>query len=78
MTSRFLAVRVRPAGVRPRRPAQAAAVAEHGRWDGVLPQVRLLAERPDDENKPTRFRLSDPPDDTPIADLVRLAKIRWR
>ncbi|MDQ0904851.1 hypothetical protein QFZ22_000836 [Streptomyces canus] len=46
MTSRFLAVRVRPAGVRPRRLAQQAAVAEHGRWDGVLPQARLPAEGP--------------------------------
>ncbi|MFD9041166.1 IS701 family transposase [Streptomyces bottropensis] len=78
ITSRFLAIWVRPAGVRPRRLAQAAAVAEHGRWDGVLPQVRLLAEWPHREDKPTRFWLSDLPDDTPIADLVRLAKIRWR
>ncbi len=46
MTSRFLAMCVRSAGVRSRRLAQAAAVAEHGRWDGVLPQVRLLAEWP--------------------------------
>lgn len=44
MTSRFLALRVRPAGVRSRRLAKAAALAEHGRWDGVLPEVRLLAE----------------------------------
>ncbi|CAM5507440.1 IS701 family transposase [Streptomyces canarius] len=78
MTSRFLAVRVRPAGVRPRRLAQAAAVAGHGRWDGVLPEVRLLAEWPDGEDEPTRFWLSDLPEDTPIPDLVRLAKIRWR
>ncbi|MER5228224.1 IS701 family transposase, partial [Streptomyces flaveus] len=72
MTSRFLALPVRPAGVRPRRLAQQAAVAEHGRWDGVLPQVRLLAEWPDGEDEPTRFWLSDLPDDTPIPDLVRL------
>ncbi|MFF3501169.1 IS701 family transposase [Streptomyces sp. NPDC003247] len=78
MTSRFLTVRVRPAGVRSRRLAQAAAVAEHGRWDGVLPEVALLAEWPDGEDRPTRFWLSDLPDDTPTADLVRLAKIRWR
>ncbi|WP_079177020.1 IS701 family transposase [Streptomyces sp. MUSC 14] len=78
MTSRFLAVQVRPAGVRPRRLAQAAAVAEHGRWDGVLPEVWLLAEWPDGEDKPTRFWLSDLPDETPIPQLVRLAKIRWR
>ncbi|MFJ3309623.1 IS701 family transposase [Streptomyces sp. NPDC086549] len=78
MTSRFLTVRVRPAGVRSRRLAQAAAVAGHGWWDGVLPEVRLLAEWPDGEDEPTRFWLSDLPDDTPVADLVRLAKIRWR
>ena len=78
MTSRFLAMRVRPAGVRSRRLAQAAAVAGHGRWDGVLPEVRLLAEWPDAEDKPTRFWLSDQLDDTPIPELVRLAKIRWR
>jgi SRSO17 transposase len=78
MTSRFLTVRVRPAGVRSRRLAQAAAVAEHGRWDGVLPQVQLLAEWPDGEDEPTRFWLSDLPDETAITDLVRLAKIRWR
>ncbi len=78
MTSRFLALPVRPAGVRSRRLAQAAAVAEHGQWDGVLPQVRLLAEWPDGEEEPTRFWLSDLPEETPIAELVRLAKIRWR
>ncbi|MGW5465520.1 IS701 family transposase [Streptomyces sp. NPDC003996] len=78
MTSRFLAMWVRPAGVRPRRLAQAAAVAEHGRWDGILPQVRLLAEWPDGEDEPTRFWLSDLPEDTPLPELVRLAKIRWR
>lgn len=78
MTSRFLAVRPRPAGVRPRRLAQAAAVAEHGQWDGVLPDVWLLAEWPDSDSEPTRFWLSGLPDDTPITELVRLAKIRWR
>ncbi|WP_413804567.1 hypothetical protein [Streptomyces sp. OE57] len=77
MTSRFLAMRVRSAGVRPRRLAQQAAVTEYGQWDGLLPPpVRLLAGWPDDEDQPTRFRLSDLPEDTPITDLVRLAKIR--
>ncbi|MDP9613705.1 SRSO17 transposase [Streptomyces demainii] len=78
MTSRFLVMRVRPAGVRSRRLAQAAAVARHGRWDGVLPEVRLLAVWPDGQDKPTRFWLSGLPDDTPVPELVRLAKIRWR
>ncbi|GAA1203624.1 IS701-like element ISBj9 family transposase [Streptomyces hebeiensis] len=78
MTSRFLTVRVRPAGVRPRRLAQAAAETEGGQWDGALPAVWLLAEWPDGEDEPTRFWLSDLPEDTPVAALVRLAKIRWR
>lgn len=78
MTSRFLSIKVRPAGVRSRRLARAAAVAGHGWWDGVLPQVQLLAEWPVGEDKPTRFWLSDLPDDAPIPELVRLAKIRWR
>ncbi|MDQ0767109.1 hypothetical protein QF027_009744 [Streptomyces canus] len=33
---------------------------------------------PEGEDGPTRFWLSDLPDGTPVADLVRLAKIRWR
>jgi len=37
-----------------------------------------LAEWPDGEEEPTRFWLPDLPDDTPIPELVRLAKIRWR
>ncbi|MGW9029391.1 transposase [Streptomyces sp. NPDC055722] len=68
MASRFLSVKVRPAGVRSRRLTRTAAVAEHGRWDDVLPEVRLLAEWPDGEDKPTRFWLSDLPDATPIPD----------
>ncbi|HEX2298191.1 MAG TPA: IS701 family transposase [Pseudonocardiaceae bacterium] len=78
MTSRFRALRVRPAGRRSRQIAQAAATAAQEQWDGVLPDVWLLAERPDGADGPTRFWLSDLPEDTPIADLVRLAKIRWR
>ncbi|WP_063733149.1 hypothetical protein [Streptomyces sp. RTd22] len=63
MISRFLAVRGRQAGVRPRRRAQAAAVAEHGWRDGVLPEVRLLTEWPDGAGRSPRFWLSDLPDD---------------
>jgi SRSO17 transposase len=37
-----------------------------------------MAEWPDGESEPTRFWLSDLPEDTPVAELVRLAKIRWR
>uniref|UniRef100_UPI00389A032F IS701 family transposase n=1 Tax=Streptomyces broussonetiae TaxID=2686304 RepID=UPI00389A032F len=78
MRSRFLALRVRPAGVRPRRLAQAAAIARDGHWDGVLPEETLLVEWPQDAEAPTDYWLSNLPGDTPLAELVRLAKIRWR
>ncbi|MFE9613495.1 IS701 family transposase [Streptomyces sp. NPDC006012] len=78
MRSHFLAMRVRPAGVRPRRLAQAAAVTRDGHWDGVLPEVTLLVEWPRQAEAPTGYWLSNLPDDTPLAELVRLAKIHWR
>lgn len=78
MRSRFLALRVRPAGVKARRLAQAAATAEHGHWASVLPEVTLLAEWPEGAEEPTDYWLSSLPADTPLAELVRLAKIRWR
>jgi SRSO17 transposase len=78
MRSRFLALRVRPAGVRARRLAQAAATAEHGHWDGVLPEATLLVEWPADAEAPTDYWLSNLPDTLSLAELVRLAKIRWR
>ncbi|MFF7191681.1 transposase, partial [Streptomyces sp. NPDC008222] len=78
MTSRFLTVRVRPAGVHSRRPAQAAAVAEHGRWDGGLPEVRLLTEGPTATTNRPASGCPTCPRDTPVTDLVRLAKIRGR
>ena len=67
MTSYFLAIRVRPAnrGHPPRRRRQPA-----GCW--------LLAEWPPEADEPTDYWLSNLPEDTPIAELVRLAKIRWR
>ncbi|WP_369658093.1 IS701 family transposase, partial [Streptomyces sp. RPA4-2] len=77
MRSHFLAVRVRPAGIRARRLAQAAATQE-GFWDGVLPEVTLLVEWPEGAEAPTDYWLSNLPADTQIAELVRLAKIRWR
>src|SRR6266536_1502630 len=67
MTSRFLAIRVRPANRDiPRGP------------DGSLPECWLLAEWPPEAGEPTDYWLSTLPEDTPIAELVRLAKIRWR
>ena len=78
MRSRFVALRVRPAGIRARRLAQAAATAREGLWDGVLPEVTLLVEWPQDAQEPTDYWLSSLPAGTPVAELVRLAKIRWR
>ncbi|MGW4126129.1 IS701 family transposase, partial [Nocardia sp. NPDC004711] len=67
LTSRFTAIRVRPSG-RTITPAP----------DGTLPELWLLAEWPTDTSEPTDYWLSTLPPDTPITDLVRLAKIRWR
>jgi SRSO17 transposase len=67
MTSHFLAIRVRPAN----RDIPRAE-------DGSLPDCWLLAEWPAKADEPTDYWLSNLPPDTPIAKLVRLAKIRWR
>jgi SRSO17 transposase len=67
MASQFLAIRVRPAN----RDIPRAA-------DGSLPDCWLLAEWPPEADEPTDYWLSTLPLDTPIAELVRLAKIRWR
>ncbi|BBC36846.1 putative IS701 family ISAzvi8-like transposase [Streptomyces graminofaciens] len=47
-------------------------------WDGVLPDVTLLVEWPEGAEAPTDYWLSNLPADTPHAELVRPAKIRWR
>lgn len=78
LRSRFAAVRVRPAGKAVERPVKAAASAGQGWWDGVLPDCWLLAEWPVGAEAPSECWLSILPPDTPIADLVRLAKVRWR
>ncbi|MFJ9370845.1 IS701 family transposase [Nocardia sp. NPDC101769] len=67
MRSRFTAVRVRPAN----RNITPAA-------DGTLPEAWLIAEWPTGATEPTDYWLSTLPPDTPITELVRLAKIRWR
>jgi SRSO17 transposase len=67
MTSCLLAIRVRPAN----RDIPRAA-------DGSLPACWLLAEWPPSADEPTDYWLSNLPEDTPIAELMRLAKIRWR
>jgi SRSO17 transposase len=68
MYSRFVALRIRPAG---REIRQATDGPE-------LPECWLLAEWPAGESEPVQFWLSDLPADTPLATLVRLAKLRWR
>ena len=67
MRSRFLALRVRPAN----RDIPRAE-------DGSLPECWLLAEWPPHEPEPTDYWLSTLDEHTPIRELVRLAKIRWR
>src|SRR5437763_1887365 len=69
LTSHFVALRVRPAGRR-----ATARLAE----DGSLPAVWLLAEWPPEQPEPTDYWLATLAEDTPLAELVRLAKIRWR
>jgi SRSO17 transposase len=67
MTSKFFTITVRPANdTIPRNP------------DGTLPTQTLLVEWPDDADEPTDYWLSNMDDDTPLTELVRLAKIRWR
>ena len=68
MASWFLATRVRSAGRRIPREADRSLPA--GCW--------LLAEWPPEADESTGYWLSTLPQDTPIEELVRLAKIRWR
>jgi SRSO17 transposase len=67
MASRFQALRIRPAN----RDVPL-------RDDGSLPEQWLLAEWPSTAPEPTDFWISDYPENTPIATLVRIAKMRWR
>ena len=67
MTSCFLAIRVRPAN----RDIPRAD-------DGSLPECWLLAEWPPEADEPADYWLSNLPEGTPLEELVRLAKIRWR
>jgi SRSO17 transposase len=67
---RFLGLRVRPAGVTPRRLA---------RQDGGELQVRwLLVEWPAGKPEPTKYWLANLPQATPLVELVGLARSRWR
>jgi SRSO17 transposase len=65
LSSRFAATRVRCAS----REAQAAGVPQE-QW--------LLIEWPKAELEPSKYFLSTLPANTPIKELVRVAKLRWR
>ncbi|WP_078954026.1 IS701 family transposase [Streptomyces globisporus] len=77
MTSRFAVLRVRPAGKQSLRAAQEAG-GGHYRWDGVLPVRTVLVEWPTGQTEPTGYWISNLPATTPVEDLVRRAKMRWR
>jgi SRSO17 transposase len=66
LSSRFIALRLRPANDAQRDP------------DGELPERWLLAEWPPAKAEPVKYWLSNLPPDTPLAALVRAAKLRWR
>jgi SRSO17 transposase len=70
MTSRFIALRVRPANIQLRRAAAHTQTELPVRW--------LLAEWPAGAEEPTDYWLSSLPADTSLAELVRLGKLRWR
>jgi SRSO17 transposase len=70
MTSRFLALRVRPANIGLRNNANRNGEQLPVRW--------LICEWPSKAAEPTKYWLSNLPEDTSLKDLVRLAKLRWR
>jgi SRSO17 transposase len=70
MSSRFLALRVKPANIELRREANKA--------DEDLPVRWLLCEWPEHKHEPVKYWLSNLPADTALIDLVRLGKLRWR
>jgi SRSO17 transposase len=74
LRSRFVALRVRPAGVKLRRAARRSTDGN----DGQLPVRWLLAEWPAGKPKPVKYWLANLPADTPLHRLVWLAKLRWR
>lgn len=67
MRSRFMTLRVRPANRNNPRGT-----------DGTLPACWMIAEWPPHEPEPTDYWLSNLPTDTPVRELVQLAKMRWR
>jgi hypothetical protein len=71
LSGHFFALRIRPAG-----RAVREGLPQHG--DGVLPDCWLLVQWPPGHDEPSDYWLSDLPADTPLNDLVHLAKSRWR
>jgi SRSO17 transposase len=67
MSARFLALRCRPANIGLRRA--------HGEQ---LPPAWLLCQWPPGEAEPVKYWLANLPEETSRAELVRLAKLRWR
>ncbi|MFB9546429.1 IS701 family transposase [Micromonospora sagamiensis] len=68
MRSRFVFLRVRPAG--------RVLLAAHRDHD--LPEAWLIAEWPADRSAPTKYWLSNLPATTAKRTLIRWAKLRWR
>lgn len=77
MSSRFAVIGVRPSGKAALAAAQSAAGGRY-RWNGVLPLRTVLVEWPAGEQAPTGYWITNLPQETPLADLVRPAKLRWR
>jgi SRSO17 transposase len=77
LSSHFRLLRVRPAGKQARQAAAQAAGGPRS-WDGVLPERMLLVEWPEGQDEPTDYWICNLPWGTPIEDVVRLAKMRWR
>ena len=71
LSGQLFALRIRPAGRSVRE-----GLPPHD--DGVLPDCWLLVQWPPGQDEPTDYWLSDLPADTPLTDLVLLAKSRWR
>ena len=65
MSSRFAAVRIRPA-------------SRDWKLSTPHPLEWLLIEWPEGEKEPTKYWLSTLPEDTPLDILVDTAKLRWR
>jgi SRSO17 transposase len=70
MSSRFIALRVRPANIHLRRQAHKNSEELPVRW--------LLCEWPPGKDEPTKYWISNLPADTPLEKLVSLGKLRWR